>query len=67
MPITFERASARRSTSPTVSTRRFFGLVPSSFLVSLPMYVALVSPVQYVSSPLTGSRQSLPMMPLLCG
>ena len=28
---------------------------------------ALVSPVQYVTSPLTGSRHSLPMMPLRCG
>jgi hypothetical protein len=37
MPITLDRLSTRRSTSPTVSALRFFGLVPSSAFVLWPM------------------------------
>src|SRR5258708_10059312 len=57
--ITFERASTRFSTSPSDSTLRFFGLVPSSLSVLLPIYTADGSATQYCDSPVAGSSHSL--------
>src|SRR5258708_33773813 len=65
--ITFERGSTRFSTSPSDSTLRFFGLVPSSLSVLLPIYTAEGSATQYCDSPVAGSSHSLPMIPLRLG